>query len=353
MFQEQFSADAHSSTSSVSREAYTPRGDGDPDPPGQFTPSSTSTISQPADSDGRLWSADEVGHDPDIPLPSIEGGSSRSGSLSMDGNLNSGSWTPSVSITPPASVATPTPSFAPTSRTSPTPSSAIDSINQRMGILGLSSEFIPGQEPTQADRIADDQLRSSVSAASPPASPAPLVSSNDSDRALVRRISSAYPHSPTTLPVERQHTRSPTVSGIVDGMENMTFGRGVSQSTSPAPETYLSPVSPSLDRTNGDATERRRSASRRRSGSHVDQAPHNVVDEEPPQERFHEPAFQQAFASAKSLVAQLIDVLAGSSLHNEPDSNIRKLYLQASDLGSFQYPSTRTVGLVGDSGVGM
>lgn len=77
-----------------------------------------------------------------------------------------------------------------------------------------------------------------------------------------------------------------------------------------------------------------------------------MVDELPPQERFHEPVFQQSFSSAKHLMANLVGVLASSSLHNEPDSAMQRLYQQAIDLSRFQYPSTRTMGLVGDSGVG-
>jgi hypothetical protein len=335
----------------VSRQAYTPQSDSDSSTSGQFTPLSTSTASQTPSSYGLLRIADEVEHDPDVPLPSIERESGQSASLGIHGDLTSRPRTPSFSITPTASdgIATPTPSFAPTSRTSPTPSSTVDSINERIGNLGLSTESATRQASAQADRTADYQLRSSISAASPPDTSTPSVSSNESNRAIIGRESGSRPHSQTTPP----GTRSATVSGIANGMGNMTFGREAFQSPSPAPGTYLSPVSPSPDRTDGDATGRSRSASRRRSGSHVDQIPHNVADEEPPQERFHEPAFQQAFANAKSLVAQLIDVLARSSLHNEPDSSMRRLYLQANDLGRFQYPSTRTVGLVGDSGVGM
>lgn len=77
-----------------------------------------------------------------------------------------------------------------------------------------------------------------------------------------------------------------------------------------------------------------------------------MADELPPQERFHEPAFQQSLSSAKHLMANIVGVLASSSLHNEPDSTMQRLYQQAIDLSGFQYPSTRTVGLVGDSGVG-
>lgn len=91
---------------------------------------------------------------------------------------------------------------------------------------------------------------------------------------------------------------------------------------------------------------------RRRSSSRVNLLPHNVRDEEPPQDRFHEPAFQQAFRNAKALMGGLAAVLESSALHLEPDSAMRNLRQTAQDLATFQCPPTRVVGLVGDSGVG-
>ncbi|KAK6227425.1 hypothetical protein QIS74_00980 [Colletotrichum tabaci] len=80
--------------------------------------------------------------------------------------------------------------------------------------------------------------------------------------------------------------------------------------------------------------------------------PHNVKDEEPPSNRFHDPTVQQAFGEAKTLMRSLANALGSSSLHVNPDSTIQRLHRQAQDLSRFQCPSTRTVGFVGDSGVG-
>ena len=93
-------------------------------------------------------------------------------------------------------------------------------------------------------------------------------------------------------------------------------------------------------------------ASRRRSSSRVVAVPHSVQDEEPPQSRFHDPAVQQAYAGVKNIMERLTVVLASSSLHSEPDSAMRRLHQQSEKLGRFQCASTRTVGFVGDSGVG-
>ena len=95
-----------------------------------------------------------------------------------------------------------------------------------------------------------------------------------------------------------------------------------------------------------------RRSSRRRSSSRTSILPHDVRDEDPPQDRFHEPAFQRAFGDAKRLISELTDVLGSSSLHISPDSTMQRLHGKAGDLANFQCPSSRTVGFVGDSGVG-
>ncbi|KAH7243016.1 hypothetical protein B0J15DRAFT_92977 [Fusarium solani] len=99
----------------------------------------------------------------------------------------------------------------------------------------------------------------------------------------------------------------------------------------------------------GTPRQRRRS---QRSSSGIDRLPHNVLDEELPHDAFHSPEFQQAFRDAKQLMSTVEGVLGSSSLHNSPESTIKRLHDEAGELARFEYPSTRTVGFVGDSGVG-
>jgi hypothetical protein len=99
-------------------------------------------------------------------------------------------------------------------------------------------------------------------------------------------------------------------------------------------------------------TERNSPDRRRRSSSRMIRPVHNVQDEEPPQDRFHEPAFQQAFHDAKRIMSELYDVLGSNSLHTDPDSTMQRLHKEAEALAVFQCSSSRTVGFVGDSGVG-
>lgn len=104
------------------------------------------------------------------------------------------------------------------------------------------------------------------------------------------------------------------------------------------------------NRQNG--TPQRPAGTNRRSSSRANLIPHDVRDEEPPQDRFHDPAFQQAFRNAKAIVGSLAGVLGSSTLQLEPDSTIVQLTQTARRLADFQCPPTRVVGLVGDSGVG-
>jgi hypothetical protein len=109
----------------------------------------------------------------------------------------------------------------------------------------------------------------------------------------------------------------------------------------------LKPRNPGVEESSSN-----RRFSRRRSSSRTNLTPHDVRDEETPQDRFHEPTFQQAFRDAKGLMSKLVDVLGSSSLHIDPDSTMQRLHREAGDLARFQCPSSRTVGFVGDSGVG-
>ncbi|KAF4626102.1 hypothetical protein G7Y89_g12058 [Cudoniella acicularis] len=130
------------------------------------------------------------------------------------------------------------------------------------------------------------------------------------------------------------------MSEVATAIERIAIG-------SDNPGVSLRPESPAAS---NDSSHRR--ASRRRSSSRINMPPHDVVDEELPHDRFHEPTFQQAFLDAKRSVSKLTDVLSSSSIHNEPDSTMRRLHEEADKLAGFQCPSTRTVGFVGDSGVG-
>ncbi|KAF2026367.1 hypothetical protein EK21DRAFT_115930 [Setomelanomma holmii] len=91
---------------------------------------------------------------------------------------------------------------------------------------------------------------------------------------------------------------------------------------------------------------------RRRSGSGIRRERHQVEAEDPPEAFAHMAEVQEALADARTLTRRIATVLSSSSLHHENGSSIQNLHQQATRLENFQLPSSRIVGLVGDSGVG-
>lgn len=79
---------------------------------------------------------------------------------------------------------------------------------------------------------------------------------------------------------------------------------------------------------------------------------HRVEDEVIPDDPFQNERFQDALKRSKELMVKLDGDLSRSSLVGEQDSVIRRLHDRVQDLAGFQCPATRTVGFVGDSGVG-
>lgn len=116
----------------------------------------------------------------------------------------------------------------------------------------------------------------------------------------------------------------------------------------------LQPSSPPESRgASAERDTRSPSASRRRrSGQRVNEDKHQVENEEPPRASFYTRESQEALRDARRLTASIVDVLSTSNLHREDGSTVHKLHQQAVKLNEFQLPSSRIVGLVGDSGVG-
>lgn len=87
-------------------------------------------------------------------------------------------------------------------------------------------------------------------------------------------------------------------------------------------------------------------------GSKPPDAPHDVADEDPPDGLVHSHEFQRALTRAQMAMGNIERALSGSELDGDSQSTVYQLRSQASNLSRFQYPASRTVGFVGDSGVG-
>lgn len=92
--------------------------------------------------------------------------------------------------------------------------------------------------------------------------------------------------------------------------------------------------------------------SRRRSSPRPEPVIHRVEDEELPDDEFHHPDFQRRLSQARSMLKDLTSVLSSGSIHFEPYSAMKRIHEEAESLSKFEPLARRTVGLVGDSGVG-
>jgi ABC-type multidrug transport system fused ATPase/permease subunit len=91
---------------------------------------------------------------------------------------------------------------------------------------------------------------------------------------------------------------------------------------------------------------------RSRSGTGVQTEIHIVENETPPDSLFHSNEVQEALRSTGPMIRSVANRLANSELHREPNSRVQGLHQQALKLQAFELPSSRIVGLIGDSGVG-
>ncbi|KAM0427908.1 hypothetical protein ACHAPT_007367 [Fusarium lateritium] len=172
----------------------------------------------------------------------------------------------------------------------------------------------------------------------------------------------------TPPPASTRRYATPTRSRNSSSQDNVVLGLSSMRLSEPNGVSNLSDVAAAVDQVaqgsdsratsltpapdssrSGTPRQRRRSL---RSSAGVNNPPHDVLDEELPQDAFHSPEFQQAFQDAKQLMSTVESVLGSSALHSQPDSTMKRLFDEAGKLARFEYPSTRTVGFVGDSGVG-
>jgi len=182
--------------------------------------------------------------------------------------------------------------------------------------------------------------RTEVASASHPATPA-----GSPQRAQLAPIATTSTTTRTT-PLEDNISRRPVSAPS-------TAQPSLDQAQPPEQRTHSS-SNPNLERLDSDDSLRvPESRSRRRvSSPRVVEPPHNVRDEELPHEKYHEPAFQDTFKQSKELMLDLASVLSSGSIHQEQDSTMKRLHQETLQLATFKCPSKRTVGFVGDSGVG-
>ncbi|KAJ0114119.1 hypothetical protein J7T55_007953 [Diaporthe amygdali] len=171
---------------------------------------------------------------------------------------------------------------------------------------------------------------------------------------------------PQTNPTAMWNTsvHESTRTNLTPGLQRLGLS-GKQASAEPIPGLNMTEVGAALDeldtntndfnpgpRVNETLAVKPRRSSRRRSTPRPETVIHRVEDEEPPSDEFNHPVFQQRLADTRKALVDLTDVLSSNSIHLEPDSTMKGLHERAKMLSRFQPLSTRTVGFVGDSGVG-
>ncbi|KAK2054164.1 hypothetical protein LY76DRAFT_523077, partial [Colletotrichum caudatum] len=222
------------------------------------------------------------------------------------------------------------------------------------------SPKVTSSSSSSSERISGtgtDRARTPSSSVSPPSPTLPGRGIDSSPGASSGRIGSPLEDGGRTASIAARLGgldlgASPSrldMSDIRDAITDIADGIGA-RTPSPPPRRQTTTASPDAG---GPSLGLRLPSDRRsRAGSRASLIPHDVRDEEPPPNYFHDPAVQGALGDAKALAARLAGVLEGSPLHASADSTIKRLHRWARELANFQCPSTRTVGFVGDSGVG-
>jgi hypothetical protein len=159
-----------------------------------------------------------------------------------------------------------------------------------------------------------------------------LTSPNVLKTPLQRTTSTPSIHISPSAPGNDRGARS---DSLVTGFENLHTG---------SHDTGSEPRAAGLRESHSPSPSRRR-----RSGSGITREIHRVEDEEPPA---HMTEVQQTVSDVRDQVTSMARVLSSSNSHLESGSTIHSLHQKALDLACVQLPSSRIVGLIGDSGVG-
>ncbi|KAF3395943.1 hypothetical protein F1880_007066 [Penicillium rolfsii] len=82
-----------------------------------------------------------------------------------------------------------------------------------------------------------------------------------------------------------------------------------------------------------------------------DDNPQNVI-EDTLSHQVDDPRLQRGLSTLKKNLHHLADVMAQSKLINDPNTKLYSLHNEVQELSRFRHPETRTVGLIGNTGVG-
>lgn len=202
------------------------------------------------------------------------------------------------------------------SAASPPPTPAVAQRARSAGLSGAAADIpIPSTERELSP------AHSIASAATPrPLSPFPV---NEMQNLRIRSSSTPF--------------RSRQQGSLTRGMNALALSQSV------GPSRHASPI------IQPEQSNRAQSSSSRLGTGGVR---HDVRTERPPEGKFNTPAVQNALRASTDSMRRLTEVLGSNQLHYDPSSHLADLYQQAEKLAAFKIQDTRTVGFIGQSGVG-
>ncbi|PWY79246.1 hypothetical protein BO70DRAFT_57351 [Aspergillus heteromorphus CBS 117.55] len=154
-----------------------------------------------------------------------------------------------------------------------------------------------------------------------------------------RDLYNATPSSSGTTSAEasqrRSQTQTSTPGSLGSGVRNLTLKDGVYGA---------------VDDQGFDSSETSASS----SPSHGDENDHsyNIRREELPQAPIYDIRLQNAFRQVRGQLTGLADLMGQRQLAHDPASDLHELYKQTIEASHFTCSATRTIGFIGDSGVG-
>jgi hypothetical protein len=171
---------------------------------------------------------------------------------------------------------------------------------------------------------------------------------NESSTSTFRSLHNTTPE-PSTLP--RQDTEmyyfGGSGKGPASGGVTSTAGQGGGQSL--APNTPGNVISPPVIKLRSSSAPAQPPVLKQSSKL----GKYNINDETPPNEPYFNEEFQRALQKGKSVAQRIANILDTCELAQVRDSQVFNMIQTANEFRKFDAPSVCTIGIVGDSGVGM
>ncbi|OJI89614.1 hypothetical protein ASPTUDRAFT_132870 [Aspergillus tubingensis CBS 134.48] len=231
-------------------------------------------------------------------------------------------------------------SCSPSSPECLTPNSSVDGFNSAI-LEGRRSSMTPTtrllfEDLHLSDSISPAAQQSPINQSSIVHNDSGLTPTRSAHRTTYRDLhnSTPSPIGPSYIRPSQQRSPTPTSpSGDVSShFRNLNLGDA---------DSYVSDSdrSSTLD-SEGDAAEEE------------DEDAYNIRHESLPQEPIYDIRLQNALRDVRSELTSLTQIMSGNALAHDNTSDLSKLYEKTREASRFAYPATRTVGFIGDSGVG-